>query len=329
MNLLRIIFLVGLVLAAGLVGLYYYYTNSPAVAVPELAGTFGSDAMTTASGERSFSYYIPEDLTVDAALVFVLHGSQGNGESMREISGYEFDLLADREKFVVVYPDGYKNHWNGCRASADYAANQENIDDVSFIGELVAFFANNAAIDPERVYITGFSNGGHMAYRVALEAPDLVAAIAPVSANLPIEDNLGCSPSGRPVSVAIFSGTDDPVNPYEGGLVEVWGNDSRGKVRSASASADYWKNLADMAAEPEVIEFAEHDGDDSTSVVQQRWQGQGGNEVRLYTLNGSGHVMPSKIVKFAKVLGPGAEDISGPEEIVDFFLGTGADARDE
>jgi polyhydroxybutyrate depolymerase len=329
MKLLRIILFVVAVLAAGLFGLYFYLTDSPAVAVPDLAGTFGSDAIATESGERSFSYYIPQDLPPDAALVLALHGSNRNGQRMREIGGYEFDVLADRDKFVVVYPDGYKSHWNDCRASADYAANQENIDDIAFLGQLVAFFANNAAIDPGRVYVTGFSNGGQMAYRLALEAPDLVTAIAPISANLPVDDNLGCKASGKPVSVAIFNGTRDPVNPYEGGLVEVWGNTSRGTVMSASATADYWNTVAGVTAEPEVINFAESDGDDSTSVLQQRWQGQHGTQIRLYTMVGSGHVIPSKIVKFPRAQGPGAGDISGPEEIIDFFLSIGADERDE
>lgn len=308
-------------LAAVMFGFYLYLTYSPAVAVPDLAGTLGSDTILTDSGERSFSYYIPQDLPPDAALVMVLHGSRGSGQGMREISAYEFDVLADRDKFLVVYPDGYKNHWNDCRASADYAANQENIDDIAFLGQLVAFFANNAAIDPGRVYITGFSNGGHMAYRLALEAPDLVTAIAPISANLPVAENLGCSPSGKPVSVAIFSGTKDPVNPYAGGVVEVWGNTSRGTVLSAAASADYWKTLAGVTGEPQVRTFADSDGDDSTSVVQQRWQGRDGTQILLYTMTGSGHVIPSKMVKFPSALGPGAGDISGPEEIMAFFLG--------
>lgn len=329
MKLLRIALSVVAVLAAVVLGLYFYFNDSPAVAVPDLAGTLGGDTIATESGERSFSYYIPQDLPPDAALVLVLHGSRGSGQGMREISAYEFDVLADRDKFIVVYPDGYKNHWNDCRASADYAANQENIDDIAFLGQLVAFFANNAAIDPGRVYVTGFSNGGQMAYRLALEAPDLVTAIAPISANLPVDENLGCSPSGEPVSVAIFNGTKDPVNPFEGGVVEVWGNTTRGRVLSASATADYWKALAGVTGEPQVSNFADSDGDDSTSVVQQRWQGQDGTQILLYTMTGSGHVIPSKIVKFPRALGPGAGDISGPEEIMTFFLNIGVDESDE
>jgi polyhydroxybutyrate depolymerase len=58
---------------------------------------------------------------------------------------------------------------------------------------------------------------------LALEMPDTFAALAAVAANLPIEANLDCQPSQRPVSIAILNGTNDPINPYNGGLVTLFG----------------------------------------------------------------------------------------------------------
>ena len=310
-----------LVLIAGIVvALVWYYLYVPPPVEIVLPGEYRNESISSNGLDRSFSYYLPATLQDDSALIFVLHGSRGSGDQIRTMTGYEFDQLAESNQFIPVYADGFENHWNDCRASADYSANTQNIDDISYLRQLVAVFTTRHNIDSSKVFITGHSNGGHMAYRVALEAPEMVAAIAPISANLPVDENLGCEKSGVPVAVALFSGTEDPVNPYEGGLVGILGNTSRGVVHSATATASYWADLAGATAVPsEIIAFPEADGVASTSVTAKHWSGTNGVEVRLYTLEGAGHVIPSKRSRFPRILGPSAGDISGPEEIVSFF----------
>jgi len=82
------------------------------------------------------------------------------------------------------------------------------------------------AIDKKRVYVFGYSNGGHMAFRLAMEAPDEIAAVAAVAASLPTPDDSSC-----PLQAA------DPINPYQGGIVTLFGFASRGSVMSSMASA--------------------------------------------------------------------------------------------
>ena len=276
---------------------------------------------------RSYSVYLPDDFTENAAAVFVLHGSMGSGLGMREMTGREFDHIADREGLVIVYPDGFENHWNGCRSTADYLANTENIDDIGYLSLVIDELATRYGIDRSRVYITGISNGGHMAYRAALEAPALFAAHAPVAASLPAPSTFGCGESGIGVSIAIFNGTGDPVNPYEGGAVSILGNSSRGVVRSSEETAYYWRDLAGLTGAGATVTHPESDGDKDTSIVQQRWGQPGALEVRHYTLRGSGHTMPSRVARMpaplGSLLGGNAGDISGPEEIVAFFLAHG------
>lgn len=308
--------LIALVLA----GLFYYYLYAPSPPEPPLSGQLLHHTLNIQSLNRDFSWYRPENLADGAPLIFVLHGSTRSGEQVRQSSAYEFDTLADKHGFLVVYPDGYKNHWNDCRGSADYAANTEDIDDIAFFSGMIAFFEQNQNIDRSKVYVTGHSNGGHMAYGLALETPNMITAIAPISASLPIDDNLDCKKSGGAVPVAIFNGTNDPINPYEGGLVSIAGNDSRGAVHSSEDTARYWKELANIKRQPALINHPESDQNLHTSVKEKRWRGEGGIEVRLYTLVGSGHVIPSKTARFPRLLGGDAQDISGPEEIVSFFL---------
>lgn len=306
-------------LAVIIFGGYAYYIHTPPVADAQLSGEYKQHSIKIDSIDRSYSSYQPKNLKEGAALIIVLHGSGSNGEKIREQAVFEFDLLADTHGFVVVYPDGYDSQWNDCRASADYLANTKNIDELTFFRELIKRSSDQFQISPEKVFVTGHSNGGHMAYRLALETPELIRAIAPISANLPVDNNLDCEKSGKPISVAIFTGTEDPINPFNGGLVSVFGNTSRGSVLSSAETANYWKQLAEIKSEPELISRPEADGVSETSVLEQRWLGPDDIQVRHYTLSGSGHVIPSKMAHFPKILGPSAGDISGPNEIVRFF----------
>jgi polyhydroxybutyrate depolymerase len=309
-----------------LAGLFYYFIYFPEVPEPSLPGSFESKSLELNGLTRTYSFYQPSSLKTKAPLIFVLHGSISSGAGVRLQTGYEFDLLAEKFGFVVVYPDGYENHWNDCRASADYVANTQNIDDVAFFDLIVKELGSKLRIDKSKVFATGFSNGGHMAYRLGLEHPDQFSGVAAFAANLPVKDNLDCEPSGQPVSIAIFNGTEDPINPHTGGLVSIAGNSSRGEVLSSSATAAYWLGLAGVDGQPvlvqkERVQHAERDGDKQTSVEERRWSNSDGIQVRLYTLQGSGHVMPSYTVRYPRIIGPEAGDISGPEEVVNFFLG--------
>jgi polyhydroxybutyrate depolymerase len=324
MNWIKRILYALLMMAVFVVGLFFYYVYVPAPDKPALAGQLMQSEMNVSPLNRTYSWYRPSNAPNNAPLVFILHGSLGSGDGMRTGTAYEFDVLADQYGFIAVYPDGYQRHWNDCRSSADYAANTDDIDDVAFFEAMIDVFVAQEQVDRKRIFVTGISNGGHMAYKLALEIPERFAAVAPMAANLPVDDTLDCHKSGQPISIAIFNGTDDPVNPYDGGLVELFGNASRGVVLSSELTAKYWRDLAGISQPASVKTFPEVDGLADTSVTQLRWSGENGLEVRLYTLQGSGHVIPSKIAKAPRIIGIAAADISGPAEIVDFFLSLGA-----
>lgn len=59
---------------------------------------------------------------------------------------------------------------------------EEGVDDVAFVAALIDQLDGELAVDRERVFATGVSNGGMMAYWLAVERSDLVRAIAPVAA---------------------------------------------------------------------------------------------------------------------------------------------------
>ena len=267
---------------------------------------------------RKYLIYKPSKINKNPPLVIYFHGSLGTGENMRNLSGFDFDYLANEYGFVVAYPDGYENHWNDCRRSASYSANIENIDDVGFVKALISQLQSDFNIDPQKVIASGFSNGGHMVYRLAMEAPESILIAAPIAANMPVDENLDCVKSELPVHITIFNGTEDPINPYEGGLVEVLGNKSRGQVLSSEKTLNYWAGLADVPRlDPTITNFPDLDGNPDTKISKISFSGQ--RDVSLYRLEGSGHVVPSKFMNFGEILGGNAKEISAAEEIFSFY----------
>ncbi|NND66036.1 MAG: hypothetical protein HKN19_00490, partial [Halioglobus sp.] len=115
-----LIFLATLVVLCGLYGAYAY-TQLYATGL-SVSGVLHTWDMRHDERERSYSVYRPTILPDGAPAVFVLHGSMGSGVGMRAMTGREFDHIADREGLVIVYPDGFDKHWNGCRGTADYVA---------------------------------------------------------------------------------------------------------------------------------------------------------------------------------------------------------------
>lgn len=155
----------------------------------------------------------------------MLHGGAGSGQQIQRHS--EMDADADEFGFLVAYPDGSGRSgdrlltWNAGHCCG-YAL-ENNVDDVAYLELLIDSLMSHYAIDPQRVFITGISNGGMMAYRVGAELADKVAGIAPIAGSI------GGQPAGggvevfpplptQPVSVIVFHGMQDGHVVYEGGI---------------------------------------------------------------------------------------------------------------
>jgi polyhydroxybutyrate depolymerase len=285
------------------------------------AAVAGDETGTIQAGgiERTYLAYVPDELPPGAPLLLALHGTGGTGERLRSFTGGEFDKLADAHGFAVIYPTGYKNSWDDCRKTDTTASKQQHIDDIAFFRALVARFHDAHGIDPRRVVVMGYSNGAQMAMRVALEAPDLAAAIAAVSANLPVPDNFICHPSGKPAAVLLMDGTADPINPFKGGEVVLSHGQHRGVVQSTDATARYWATLDGYAGDPETDKLPHRDPADPTSLTVWDWHDAGKKPVIAFIVNGGGHVVPNPHFPNIPVLGKVTHDIDAPQEIWGFF----------
>jgi polyhydroxybutyrate depolymerase len=162
-------------------------------------------------GDRNFIIHLPAGYTGEEPLpiVFASHGL-AQGPNMM-IAGSDFVPKADAEGFVVVFPDGEGNAWNAgdCCGGAD--------DDVDYFRAMLEHVRRDlgVCVDRTRVYATGLSNGGFMSYRLACEASDLFAAVAPVAGALVISKEACEAAIERPVPVLAIHGTSDAIVQYD------------------------------------------------------------------------------------------------------------------
>jgi polyhydroxybutyrate depolymerase len=149
--------------------------------------------------ETSDDGALPRPLIVD------LHGLNATKENQELLSG--FMVKADEQGFIVVYPQGRDNSWNGYNCCGP--SHQNGYDDVGYLRDLVADVSSKVNVDHRRIYITGISTGAAMTHRLACEAADLFAAAATFSMDLALPDVAEgittCNPV-RPIAMSIFRG---------------------------------------------------------------------------------------------------------------------------
>ncbi len=190
-------------------------TALPGAAPTRVARAAGaSQGLLTHDGrERTYRLFIPSNAgTGKLPLVVALHGGLGTGSQLAVTTNFE--ALAEREGFAVVFPDGIDRTWNG--GACCNPAVRQNIDDVGFLAALIGELVSENGFDPSRVFMTGHSNGAIMSFRFACERAGLVAAIAPVAGSLEIP---ACNPS-RGVHLLDIHGDADRNHPLEGGMGE-------------------------------------------------------------------------------------------------------------
>jgi polyhydroxybutyrate depolymerase len=258
-----------------------------------------------------------------APLVIVLHGNTQTGTDM--VMRTSWPMVAKREHFSVVFPDGINRAWADLRPNSKRAGRTppEGTDDVGFIARLVEKYVADGSADPKRIYVTGISNGGAMTMALVCARADLFAAAASVITNLTDESADACHPQ-RAVPMLMMNGTADPLVPYEGG---------RGSSRfaadgfwSTERTLNFWRHVDGCEEQDaESLDLEDRDATDQTTVTRISSHCPSDRDVVLYRVNDGGHRMPGDFpdTKFARLVnymfGPQNHDIDGAETIWEFF----------
>ena len=271
-----------------------------------------SEQITVDSISRRFVTYIPSTInSADKLPVLIsLHGRLGTGKGMMDFA--DFRSIALREKFIIVCPSGINKSWNDGR---DTPAHKKGINDVKFIDELITYIIKTYNGDPSRVYVTGMSNGGFMASRLACELNNRIAAIAVVGASM----NKGIN--YQPVSfmpVMYIQGTSDPLVPFEGGTMKGAG----GEIYSHKGILKLWADV-DHCGDNPIVTNLPVIANDGTSIIKQEYSNPAtGVKVIGYTITNGGHTWPDGTQYLPKFLvGTVSRNMNACQVIWDFFKG--------
>lgn len=265
--------------------------------------------------ERTYELYVPESYEEGTALplLFVLHGAGGEGLWMEQITG--FNDLAEEHGFIVVYPDGLHNNWDFGGGIMTPEGEVIASDDVGYLTGLIDTLAEDYSIDRGRVFATGFSNGGSMAYTLACEAPETFAAVASVAAPLSVYIAGGCSE--MPISVMIIHGTDDPILQWE----STYAQDGRLIAFSAIETVTWWAEH--NGCDPDAIDFTEIEDadptDGSTVRLLKMVECEAETEAVIYGIYGGGHTWAGHPFPTAFDIGATNMDIDASQAIWEWF----------
>ena len=252
---------------------------------------------------RNYHVFLPQNYQTDMPVVLNLHGfgwtpaGQADNTLIHE--------LADTSGFIIAYPAGSsvegRTGWNNGLRNHPFGVTDTTSNDVGFISALIDTLDAHYDIDLSRVYSCGFSMGGEMTYRLAIELGHRFAAIASVAGKLnDVSGNLG--DPVRPFPVLHFHGTADSVERYDGiGDGNLW---------PVEEVINFWVDHNNCVFEPDTLSLPDIDPDDGCTVER----------ISFTNCSGSGHVI------FYKVLNgghnwPGVNRDNDPQVNMDIHAG--------
>jgi polyhydroxybutyrate depolymerase len=240
---------------------------------------------------QSVSRNILQNMSKPLPVVLMLHGA--GGDSLKAAQQTRWCHYAERENFIAVFPNGLAidpsrkssflrnpQVWNsGVERGAIYSP---TVDDVGYIDALLSALLNTYPIDENKIFAAGFSNGGGMTWRLALQLSSRFAAIAPICTYNSVPEPWAQS---RPVSAIVINCLDDPFIPLDGGPVkDIW---SRAEIQRPSVIAAIEKYAEMLNCKLQREEFI------SPDVKLRAYRSQAEKcRVDFYTIANAGHAYP-------------------------------------
>jgi polyhydroxybutyrate depolymerase len=269
---------------------------------------------------RDVTFHIPKKLRKRRrSLVVCLHDGGSNPEEMARVTRRSFNRLAEEDNFIVAYPRALNGYWNDGRQDSISLSHYRNIDDVGFISKVIDFAADSFKIEEERVYVTGFSEGGLMTFRLACELTVKIDAFAVVAASFSLDQIVECTPDTT-ISFMMINGTRDPILPFDGGQMMIEGREA-GSVLSAEEAINYWL-LENGCTEKSVTrDVPNTDTFDETRSERTTWDNcKNKNKIVLIEVINGGHTWPGgRQFTNEKIVGKTSQDFDTAELIWKFF----------
>jgi polyhydroxybutyrate depolymerase len=254
---------------------------------------------------RNVVLYLPENFSPSENLPVVINMHGFLTTAAFQMNYTQFNKTADTARCIVLYPEGVNLRWN----SGTFFFVPSDVDDVGFLGDLLDRMAVLYNADLSRAYSMGYSAGGFMSYKLACDATNRIAAIAPNVASM-VFDNLSSCVPVRPISIAAFNGLADPITPYFG---------FPGNFPGIDSIRHFWQIKNNCAVVP-LTDTLPDISDDGTIVVRYTYQNCADNaEQVFYKIINGGHVWPGADDFLLNALGKTTRDISMNTVAWNFF----------
>ena len=270
--------------------------------------------------EREYLVHIPDNLTENSPIVFVIHGFTGSAKQIMEYSG--MNEVSDREGFMVVYPQGTTDSEGNTFFNVGYEFHKDStIDDVSFIRNLFVSLSEEYSLKRKQGFATGMSNGGDMSYLLACTSADLFRAVAPVAGSLMAKTKETCDTQS---SVPIFEihGTGDLITLFYGDMEN---NGGWGAYYDLPSTISFFAEAYNLDKRSTKIIAKKGEGSEYDIYHQRHWSQNSDEEVWMYEIVEGRHVWPGFKIHwwenpiFWYYFGSGNEDINASEEVWRFF----------
>ncbi len=264
---------------------------------------------------RHYNVYLPQDFQANMPVILNLHG-YGTIWTIENHAKYTFmHDIADTSGFIVVYPGGSvapngRPGWNNGLRDHPFGQTDTTSNDVGFLLTLIDTLFAHYSIDLSQVYCCGFSMGGEMTYRMAIEVGNRFAAFASVSGKIN-DGSAGAGTPAGPYPILHFHGTNDDVETYSGA------ND--GNLWPVEETIDYWLDNNNCAYEADTVSIPNTNLTDGSTVQKISYLDCSDNSrVIFFKILGGGHGWPGS-TKGIYTGGKPNRDINASAEIVNFF----------
>ena len=232
---------------------------------------------------RSYQIYVPSIYSESepVPIVFNLHGGASTAYGYLNSIG-DMRPIADTANFIVIYPQATTDssgdptwHLGGENSKST------EVDDVGFVSHIIDEVSSIYSVDLERIYVTGFSNGGYLAYEIACLLSNRIAGIGSVAGHMFIDTYNYCDPS-HPTPLINIHGTEDF---YEG---------IAGYYLDQNISNQYWTEYNNTDPDPVITYLENSNTQDGSTVELHSWlNGDNGISVVHYKVMGGGHSYPN------------------------------------
>ena len=256
---------------------------------------------------RSYQIYVPATYSVSEPipLVFNLHGGASTATGYLNSIG-DMRPIADTANFIIIYPQATTDSsGNPTWHLGGENSKSTSVDDVGFVSHIIDEVSSIYSVDLERVYVTGFSNGGYLAYEIACLLSNRIAGIGSVAGHMFIDTYNYCDPS-HPTPVINIHGTEDFYDGIAGYYLD------------QNLSNRYWTEYNNTDTDPVITYIENTNTQDGSTVELHSWlNGDNGISVVHYKVMGGGHSYPNLNPSSSKGYENG--DIDSNSEIWNFL----------